>query len=109
MTRKDDLIEALAAVEHECWGDWQRYMHECAFRDPLTRQLIVKSAEQVDHWERQIATPYAALSEREKQSDREQVLRYWPVLIDFVAEWIVDWLGSEEGSVLAGQWREDMT
>lgn len=39
----------------------------------------------VDRWERQIATPYAELSEAEKNSDREQVDRYWPLVSYSVA------------------------
>jgi len=35
----------------------------------------------VQHWERQIATPYDQLTEREKASDREQVDRYLPMVV----------------------------
>jgi len=31
-------------------------------------------------WVRQIATPYAELSEREKDGDREQVARFWHLI-----------------------------
>jgi hypothetical protein len=69
-----DLIEQLAAIEHSRWSDWQRYCHQCGHRNP--DGSITLDAGTVGHWERQIATPYADLSEREKESDREQVRRY---------------------------------
>lgn len=39
-------------------------------------------AELVDCWDKQIATSYADLSDEEQQSDREQVHRYLPAVID---------------------------
>lgn len=36
----------------------------------------------VDRWESQMNTPYSALSEEEKESDREQVRRYLPIIAD---------------------------
>ena len=54
----DNLIEKLAALEHEQWAHWTRYM-----LDNLT-------PENVQRWRRQIETPYKDLSEKEKESDR---------------------------------------
>jgi hypothetical protein len=53
----DALIEELAAIEHERWSHWQRYVHAKAVRRP--DGSLVLSAELVD---------------------REQVRRYLPVL-----------------------------
>jgi hypothetical protein len=39
-------------------------------------------AELAARWEVQIETAYAELSEQEKDSDREQVHRYLPTVID---------------------------
>jgi len=96
MTR-DELIEALAAIEHERWADWQRYVQrECAIsheyhdRKRGTRTGLILHPEDWQRWERQIATPYAQLSESEKQADRDQVMRYWPLIVEFVAQWIAD-------------------
>jgi hypothetical protein len=75
----DDLFERLAAVEHERWADWQNYMHSLCVRN-RDGSLTIPAA-RVSGWERQIATPYAALSERERESDREQVRRYWPLIL----------------------------
>jgi hypothetical protein len=41
---------------------------------------IVLPADLVARWERQIATRYDELSEEEKQSDREQVMKYLPLI-----------------------------
>lgn len=72
------LREQLAAIEHERWADWQRWMHDqCARNDDGSLTI---PAELVERWERQIAAPYAELSEREKESDREQVDRYLHLL-----------------------------
>jgi hypothetical protein len=53
------IRERLAALEHEQWAHWTRYL-----LDHLT-------PENVERWRRQIDTPYEELSESEKQSDRE--------------------------------------
>ena len=72
---EDELREQFAAIEHERWAGWQAYMHGlCERRED---GALIIPADRVAHWERQIATPYADLTEREKDSDREQVDRYW--------------------------------
>lgn len=106
---KDELIERLAAIEHERWAHWQAYLHSRGMREPGTRKLIL-DYDWIERWERQIATAYADLSEREKQSDREQVMRYWPHIVEFVAEWIEeqDWSCGENAATMARFWREEM-
>ena len=74
-----ELFEKLAAIEHERWADWQRYMHKQCRPIVRTGALIIP-VELVEKWERQIATPYAELSETEKESDRDQVRRYWDLI-----------------------------
>lgn len=73
-----DLREQLAAIEHERWADWQRYMHSKCRKEADGGLTI--PADLAARWERQIATPYEELSEQEKQSDRDQVDRYWPLV-----------------------------
>lgn len=75
-----NLREQLAAIEHERWAHWQRWMHSQCPSSPVTGDRVIP-AHLVERWERQIATPYADLSEREKDSDREQVDRYLPLVI----------------------------
>jgi hypothetical protein len=79
------LFEQLAAIEHERWAHWQRWMHDQGRRDERTRALVIP-ATLVDRWERQIATPYADLSEAEKASNREQIDQYWPLIEPLLAE-----------------------
>ena len=55
-----DIIEKLAAHEHEQWVHWTRYM-----LNNLTEENIAR-------WRQQIETDYQDLSESEKESDR-----YW--------------------------------
>ncbi len=51
--------ESLAAAEHSQWAHWTAYM-----LDNLSRENIIR-------WSLQIETPYAELTEAEKESDRE--------------------------------------
>lgn len=74
----DDLLESLAAIEHERWAHWQRYIHSKGVRQPDGSLVI--PAELVNRWEKQIAAKYADLDDKEKESDREQVRRYLPVI-----------------------------
>jgi len=76
----NDALDRLAAVEHERWAHWQRYVHEqCR---PTADGSLVIPAELVKRWSRQIETPYAELTEAERESDRDQVRRYLPHVID---------------------------
>jgi hypothetical protein len=72
------LIEKLAAIEHERWSHWQRYMHSKCIRQSDGSLLI--PAKIVRRWERQIARTYTDLDEKEKESDREQVRKYLPLI-----------------------------
>lgn len=74
------LIEKLAEVEHERWSHWQRYLHSNCER--ARDGSLVIPAHLVDRWESQMNTSYSALSEEEKESDREQVRRYLPIIVD---------------------------
>jgi hypothetical protein len=76
--RSADLVEALAAVEHERWSHWQRYLHSRC--DRAEDGSLILPAELVARWERQMDTPFRQLSDAEKQSDREQVERYLPII-----------------------------
>lgn len=76
--RNPRLIEELAALEHERWAHWQRYLHaQC---DPSPDGGLTIPSHLVRQWTAQIETPYAELSEKEKDSDREQVYRYLPAI-----------------------------
>lgn len=73
-----ELMETLAAVEHERWSHWQHHVHSKCSRNPDGSLTI--PAELVARWTDQMSTPYPELSEQEKESDREQVHRYLPVV-----------------------------
>lgn len=70
-----ELREQLAAIEHERWADWMRYLFsKCEHRPDGS---VVIPAGLAERWQRQVYTPYCDLSEPEKQSDRDEVDRYW--------------------------------
>ena len=78
------LMEELATIEHERWADWQRFVHSQG-QVQQNGDLVIPS-ELVAKWTRQIQTSYSALSEAEKESDREQVRRYLPLLVDALSK-----------------------
>lgn len=80
----DGLMESLAAVEHERWSHWQGYMHGKATRQADGSLLIPHDL--VRQWERQLQTRYSDLSEKEKESDREQVRKYLPVIANALSK-----------------------
>lgn len=79
----EQSIDRLAAVEHERWAHWQRYMHENGTR--REDGSLVIPAELVHRWDEQIATPFQALSTDEQESDREQVRRYIPLVAELLS------------------------
>tara|TARA_R110002124_G_scaffold65775_1_gene179751 strand:- start:10935 stop:11219 length:285 start_codon:yes stop_codon:yes gene_type:complete len=78
-----DKREALSDLEHQQWAHWTKYMLEVlrpvlglGFYEARGSGMeynpnIVKARESLRRWHRQIETPYADLSEKEKDSDRE--------------------------------------
>ena len=76
----EQLVDELAAIEHERWAHWQRYVHDHCERQQDGSLVI--PAELAARWEAQIETRYVQLTEREKASDREQVRRNLPVIIN---------------------------
>lgn len=82
--RKDmgamDLREQLAAKQHEIWAHWMEYLFSVSFE--MSDGSFVIGAKNVERWQRQIATDYADLSEKEKESDRHQADKILTVLGD---------------------------
>jgi hypothetical protein len=74
-----DLLETLASIEHERWSHWQLYVHSKCIPQRADGSLVIP-AELAQRWERQASTPYAFLTEAEKESDRQQVRRYLPII-----------------------------
>ena len=70
----NSVLEAVAAVEHERWSHWQRYMHSKC-RHNADGSLTIPP-ELAERWGRQMSTPYEALTDAEKDSDREQAREF---------------------------------
>jgi hypothetical protein len=66
-----DLREQLADLEHARWSHWMRWMFDCGTTNADGTWTM--PADKVERWQRQMNTPYAGLSEREKDSDRAEV------------------------------------
>lgn len=65
------LLEKLAALEHEQWAGWMKYLFEKA--SPIPEAIgggVHIMREEHERWKRQIDTSYEDLSEKEKESDR---------------------------------------
>lgn len=81
------LMEKLASIEHERWADWQKWMHtKGVWFQPVLDSYLAFTEAYINHLNKQIEAPYSALSESEKQSDRDQVMRYWPLIQEWVSE-----------------------
>jgi len=65
----DPLIEKLASLAHDTWVEWERY-----------RMAPARTREEHERWPQIVATPYADLSEKEKESDRAIARRYLELL-----------------------------
>ena len=93
---QSELREQLAAIEHERWADWQKWCHKVLRENnPSPEQGDI-----LERWDRQIETPYAGLSEKEKQSDREQVDRYWQLVESYIAQEKAKWVSEVERTVV---------
>lgn len=80
----EGLVDELAAIEHERWSHWQKYMHDKC--DRKSDGSLVIPPELVARWNKQIIKSYYDLSEEERESDREQVRRYIPVILSALKE-----------------------
>jgi hypothetical protein len=69
-----EVTEKLAALAHEQWSGWMKYMFsKCQSGVPTGTVEIPPDL--VSRWQRQMLTPYAELPESEKQSDRDEATR----------------------------------
>jgi hypothetical protein len=77
-TENAQLLERLAAAEHDSWARWMRWV----YRVSRTNRdgTVTIPADLARRWLRQLDTPYARLSEDEKEKDREEVRRILPVI-----------------------------
>ena len=78
---QEQRVEALAALAHEQWAGWTRWMLDC-LASPTREDHIAR-------WERQMSTLYADLPEREKESDRVEARKVL-ALLDTLTEQEMD-------------------
>ena len=72
-------LERLAELCHEQWSGWMEYMFsKCDGTALPGYRVIPEWAEK--RWTRQLLTPYAELSEEEKDSDRKEAQRFIDLL-----------------------------
>ena len=74
------LIDRLAAIEHERWAHWQQHVHSQCERQ--ADGSVLMPAKLAARWETQITTLYSHLSAQEQESDRDQVRRYLPTILE---------------------------
>ena len=82
MTLEEDmneLIELMAALEHEQWAHWTAYF----LRILLDAHPDLGTDENVLRWSRQILVDYKDLSEEEQESDREWARKSFDIARDF--------------------------
>jgi hypothetical protein len=74
------LIERLADAEHAGWSRWMQYLFsKSSLNDDGS---VTIPAELVTHWKTQAETPYARLSEAEKEADRDEVRKIMPLIVE---------------------------
>ena len=94
MDNIEEFREKLAALCHDQWAHWMSYLFskchnefkevdEFTGRYAKTEQLIIPKWA-VDQWKYQTQTPYSKLSEKEKESNREQADKFLEVINDFL-------------------------
>lgn len=79
---EEEFVEKGAEIEHTRWANWQRYLHSKCKKilGPDNLPIVIEMpVDLYEQWERQINTPYAKLSEQEKESDRREVRTYLPL------------------------------
>ena len=76
------MREKLAALQHEIWSHWMKYLFsQCNEVGDGCMEIPSKT---VDRWLLQMDTPYAKLSERERKSDRDQADKVLTLIISAI-------------------------
>ena len=78
MSAKNGLREKLADEQHEIWSHWMKYMFSCGEFNSDGEWVMPE--EKHDRWTRQMNTTYSNLSEKERESDRDQADKILVVL-----------------------------
>ena len=72
------MRQKLAAVQHEIWSHWMKYLFSVCQHEPAGVEVILPN--EAERWKRQMNTPYSELTEKEKESDRDQADKVIAVL-----------------------------
>jgi len=81
-TSVDEMREKLAALCHDQWSGWMEYLFSKCHKAPSSiGSMAVIPGWAVLRWRRQMVTPYAKLSEEEKNSDRKEADRFLALLM----------------------------
>ena len=78
---KEELIEQLEDKEHESWARWMAYLFSKCEDNPDGSLTIPVGL--VNRWRRQVETGYQALTDSEKQSDRDEVAHIMPIIDEY--------------------------
>lgn len=81
---EQELIEALADKEHASWAAWMAYLLGNLKRNDDGSLTIPSSY--VEAFQRQINTPYAEMTEAEKQLDRDEVEHILPIIREYAQQ-----------------------
>ncbi len=95
----ENLMEKMAALEHERWSGWMLYQFERG-TFPERDGTWIMPAWAVERWRRQANTKYADLSEREKETDRQEVRRTWAVIVGHLGQGIKEYAEWLNGAAL---------
>lgn len=93
LTMEERFVEGGADLEHDRWARWQKYFFShCQFKpqgevggmdDRYVYFALPKDLYEM--WVRKIKTPYAELTEQEKESDRKETRNYLPLVSSAVS------------------------
>ena len=81
-TNDERLREMLASLSHEIWAHWMKYLFSRCDTEIYNLGPVIDWSD-AERWLRQIDTTYTDLTEREKDSDREQADKIIAVLKEF--------------------------
>jgi len=75
----DPLIrETISDIQHQIWSHWMAYLFDVSIPNQDGSYII--PVDKVLRWKKQLAIPYKHLTEKEKDSDREQAEKILDVL-----------------------------
>lgn len=98
----NEFREQIAALAHEVWASWMRYLRsKCTTYDEPRGTIILPACFMV-RWERQMNTPYPDLPEEEKGFDRKIADQYIKLMIQYVDETIGSLTDGEVDDALSG-------